>query len=339
MIRIRSPWPTVVLHRLGGMVLVMLAVSFLLYGVLEIDASAIATKILGQFSTPEQRAIWLHRNGYDRPFLWRYAQWLGRFVTGDWGRSLHDHVAVRALVPHRLGASLALCAITMAVTVPLGLGVGIVSGLYAGRWLDTVLSAAAIMATAIPDYASCAFLSAIFVVGLHWLPGASTMTDGFDPRQMALPASVLILYCAGYLARVTGAAIRAEMGRPYVRTAWLKGAGRGRLVLRHILPNALAAPVTVIMQQVPWLLSGMLVVEIFFGYRGFGSLLYTAAMNGDLPVVEACTMLSVACVTCAQFVSDLLTTLLDPRARGVFAPRPAAPPQDAPAAATGRTVP
>ncbi len=311
--------------RLGGMALKLLAVSLLVYAVLEVNSGEVAAKVLGQFSTEAQRARWLQAHGYDAPFMLRYLRWLGDFLRGDWGISTHYRVPVIQIVPRRLLATLWLALLTLLVMVPLGLGLGILSGVFADRPLDRAISTLSIVTTSIPDYASCAFLSAIFVVGLRWLPGASTMTDGLSLRQMILPVLVLSLYSTGYIARMTRASMREELRRPYIRTARLKGASRARIVLRHALRNALLAPVTVILLQIPWLLSGVIVVEVFFAYRGFGSLLYEAALNSDLPVIEACTMLSVIVVGITQQVSDGLNALLNPRLRSLrVAPRIAA---------------
>jgi peptide/nickel transport system permease protein len=93
----------------------------------------------------------------------------------------------------------------------------------------------------------------------------------------------------------------------------MKGASTPRIVLKHALRNALIAPVTVIMLYVPWLLSNAIVVEVFFAYRGFGILLYTASLNHDIYLIEACAMVSVVVVVVTQLLSDLAYTWLNPR--------------------------
>jgi peptide/nickel transport system permease protein len=103
------------------------------------------------------------------------------------------------------------------------------------------------------------------------------------------------------------------MASPYVRTARLKGASTLRIVFAHALRNALGAPVTVIMLQIPWLLSGVIVVEVFFAYPGFGTLLYQASVNSDIYLIEACAMIGVVAVVVSQLISDLINTWLNPR--------------------------
>jgi len=299
--------------KLANAALVMLSVSFLVYLALEVNVEDVAVKVLGQFSTPEQRALWLSANGYDAPFLVRYALWLGSFISGEWGFSSYYRTAITDLLPSRLAASGILTLGALLVIVPIGLLAGILSGMRPGSWIDRLVSFFSILTTSIPDFASAVFLSAIFVFWLHWLPGASTMLAGFSLSELILPVLVLALYSAGYLARITRASMVEVMGMHYIRTAHLKGASLRRIIWHHALRNALITPVTVIMLQLPWLLSGVIVVEVFYAYKGFGTLLYEAALNSDVRLVEACAMISVAVVVTTQILSDLCYSWLNPR--------------------------
>ncbi len=130
-----------------------------------------------------------------------------------------------------------------------------------------------------------------------------------------MPVGVLALSSTGYVARMTRASMVEVMEAPYIRTARLKGASLSRIVFRHALRNALITPVTVIMLQIPWLLSGVVVVEVFFAYQGFGTLLYAAALNSDINLIEACAMMSVLVVVSTQIVADLVQNWLNPRIR------------------------
>lgn len=300
-------------RRTATAVATMVAVSFLIFLALEVNIEEVAVKVLGQYSTAEQRAAWLSQNGYDDPFLVRYLRWLGNFATGDWGQSTYFRAPVLDMVLPRLGASAILAGGALLVIVVFGLGLGILSGMRPGSVLDRVISVLSIVTTSIPDFATAVFLSAIFVFWLGLLPGASTMIGGFSVQELILPVSVLGLYSMGYLARVTRASMVDVMGTHYIRTARLKGASQSRIVLRHALRNALITPVTVIMLQLPWLLSGVIVVEVFYAYKGFGSLLYEAALNQDIYLIEACAMISVLVVVSSQILSDLIYSWLNPR--------------------------
>ncbi|HEV7305689.1 ABC transporter permease [Ensifer sp.] len=291
----------------------MLAVSFLIFLALEVNVEDVAVKVLGQYSTVEQRTAWLAQNGYNDAFVLRYVRWLGHFVAGDWGMSTFFRAPVVEMVMPRLAASAILAGGALLVIVVFGLGLGVLAGMRPGSLLDRVISVFSVVTTSIPDFASAVFLSGIFVFWLGLLPGASTMISGLSLAELILPVSVLGLYSMGYLARVTRASMADVMNTHYIRTARLKGAGMGRIVLRHALRNALITPVTVIMLQLPWLLSGVIVVEVFYAYKGFGTLLYDAALNQDIYLIEACAMISVLVVVLSQILSDLIYGWLNPR--------------------------
>ncbi|WP_181706861.1 ABC transporter permease [Chthonobacter rhizosphaerae] len=298
----------------------MLVVSFIVFLVLEANVEDVAVKVLGAYSAPDQRAAWLAENGYNDPFLVRYVRWLWDFVTLDWGQSTLFRVPVTDVLPQRLAATGVLAGATLALMVPIALVLGIVAGMREGSATDRSVSFFSVLTTSIPEFATAVFLSAIFVFWLGWLPGASTMISGFSITELILPVSVLTLYSAGYLARITRASMVEAMRSPYVRTALMKGASTSRIVLHHALRNALIAPVTVVMLQIPWLLSGVIVVEVFFAYKGFGTLLYEAALNSDVFLIEACAMVSVVVVVATQLISDILYRLLNPRLRVAVKP-------------------
>ena len=125
----------------------------------------------------------------------------------------------------------------------------------------------------------------------------------------------LVLYDFGYVARMTRASVAEVMTSQYVRTAILKGIPYRRVIMKHVLRNALIAPFTVIVLQLNWLLSGVVVVEVFFQYEGFGKLLLDAALFGDLYVVQAATLAAVLVAVLSQIISDVGYTFLNPRIR------------------------
>ena len=133
------------------------------------------------------------------------------------------------------------------------------------------------LTTSVPEFASATILVAIFVYWLNWLPGTSSFSNGFEPIELVLPVAVLVIYNFGYYTRMTRASMAEVMTSQYVRTAILKGLPFRRVVIRHALRNALIAPFTVMVLQLNYLLSGVIVVEVFFAYEGFGKLLYEAA--------------------------------------------------------------
>lgn len=303
------------LKRLASMILIMLVVSFLLFALFETDKMDVAGKVLGPYSSVEQRQIWLENNGYNEPFIKRYAVWVGNALRGDFGQSIELKVPVSQVLGDRLANTGILALALFALMIPIALTMGIFAGMKEGSFRDRAISVTAVATTSIPEFASATLLTAIFVFWLGWLPGTSSMSSGFELQQLVLPVAVLLLYDVGYVARMTRASMAEVMTSQYVRTAILKGIPYRRVILKHALRNALIAPFTVIMLQLNWLLSGVIVVEVFFAYKGFGSLLYDAALFGDIYLIEACTLVAVFVAVFSQFISDVGYTLLNPRIR------------------------
>jgi peptide/nickel transport system permease protein len=301
--------------RLVAMLLTMLAVSLLVFVVLELSPGSVATKVLGPYSSPAQRQLWLAQHGYTAPLATRYLAWLGKVVTGNFGDSTRFKVPVRAILWPRLANTALLGLTTFAVMVPLSLTLGVLAGMREGSAYDRLISLISILTTSVPEFASAVVLSALFVFGLAWLPGTSSMADGFTWQELVLPTAVLVLYDFGYVTRMTRASMAEVMHTDYIRTAVLKGLPWHVVVLKHALRNALMTPFTVIMLQINWLLSGVIVVEFFFAYKGFGALLLEASLNQDIYLIEACTMVAVGVAVVTQTLADVGYTYLNPRLR------------------------
>jgi peptide/nickel transport system permease protein len=301
--------------RIGFMVVTMVVVSILLFLLLEFSPGNVATKVLGPYSSEEARQLWLERHGYFEPLWYRYGTWLGNFLSGEFGDSVRFRVPVSEVLWPRLWNTAILGFWTFAIMIPLSLILGVLAGMREGSRLDRVISVGSIITTSVPEFASTVLLSAIFVFGLKWLPGTSSMTGGFDFKQMVLPVMVLVIYDFGYVARMTRASMAEVMTTHYIRTAVLKGLRYEQVIMKHALRNALIAPFTVIMLQINWLLSGVIVVEFFFAYKGFGALLLEASLNQDIFVIEACAMVAVFVAVTSQTIADIGYTYLNPRIR------------------------
>ncbi len=305
----------VMARRVGLMAATMLVVSVLIFLLLEYDVQSVAVKVLGPYSTQQQREIWLEANGYNLPALTRYLNWLGSILQGDFGDSLRFRRPVSEVLWPRLANTALLGALTLGAVAVLGLGLGVLAGVNEGRLLDRIVSVTAVITTSVPEFASAVILSSVFVFWLGWLPGTSGMAAGFDPWQLVLPVMVLVLYDFGYIARLTRASMAEVMRTNYIRTARLKGLSHWSVVTRHALRNALIAPYTVIVLQINWLLSGVIVVEFFFAYKGFGALLLEASLHQDLYLIQACALVAVFVAVASQALSDVGYVLLNPRLR------------------------
>ncbi len=300
--------------------------------------------------TDAEVTSWLERNGHAQPLLKRYGEWLGvapgwtserggvvsgrciprgaspgdsaRFcgvLQGYWGQSTVFKAPVSEIIATRLSLTGILMFWVMVLMVPSALLIGVLAGMREGSKLDRVLSTASIATTATPEYVSGVILIAVFsssMVGLKWFKGTATSAmEGISFENFFLPVLTIALYGMGYIARMTRASMSEVMTAQYIRTARLKGASFGRVVMRHALRNALIAPFTVIMLQFPWLLNGVVIVETLFNFKGFGWTLVQAAGNNDIQLLLGCSVVAVAVVLVTQAISDLGYVLLNPRIR------------------------
>jgi peptide/nickel transport system permease protein len=141
------------------------------------------------------------------------------------------------------------------------------------------------------------------------------MAEGFNFKELILPVLVLVIYDFGYVTRMTRSSMAEVMMTPYIRTAILKGLPRNQVITNHAIRNALIGPFTIIMLQINWLLSGVIVVEFFFAYKGFGAVLLEASLNQDIYLIEACAMVAVVVAVVTQTITDIIYTQLNPRIR------------------------
>ncbi len=310
-----------ILRRLAQMVLIMAVVSLLLFLIFDSDKfrKQIATAELGGFAvatlTESDYHNWLEHKGLNVPFYERYFHWLGDVAKGDLGKSFEKNRPVGPLLADRLMNTGILAFWVFALMVPISLVLGIVAGMREGSFQDRAVTFLSVLTTSIPEIATAIILTVIFALGLGWLPAKSAMIQGFSGWQLVLPVMTLVIYDFGYVARMTRASMAEVMTSQYIRTAILKGIPYRRVVLRHALRNALIAPFTVIVLQLNWLLSGVVVVEVFFEYDGFGKMLLEAALFGDVYVIQAGTLVAVFVAVFSQIISDVGYTFLNPRIR------------------------
>jgi len=302
-------------RRFGLMVLIMFVVTLLLFLINEGDSKLIARSVLGPYAQPDQLDAWIVEKGYDRSLVTRYFEWIGRMLIGDLGDSVIYKRPVNEIFWDRLANTGILAGVTFVIMVLLALVLGVLAGMNEGSPRDRFISVLSIGTTSIPEYASAVILAGIFVFWLGWLPGTSSMMSGFSWIELILPVMVLTLYGFGYIARMTRASMAEVMTTHYIRTAVLKGLPYKRIIMKHALRNALIAPFTVIMLQINWLLSGVVVTEFAFGYKGFGALLLEAALRRDIFVIEACGVAAVFVAVFTQTLGDLGYTYLNPRIR------------------------
>jgi peptide/nickel transport system permease protein len=253
-------------------------------------------------------------------------------LQGDLGYSTVSNDEVANIIGGRLALTGVLMFWAFAVMVPAALVIGILAGMREGSRTDRALSTFSIGTTATPEYVSGVLFIVLLAssqVGISpllinwgWLDGgtlflgsARSAMDDVTFWNFTLPVITIAFYGIGYIARMTRAAMAEVMTAQYIRTARLKGVSFRNIVLKHALRNALIAPFTVIMLQIPWLLTGVVIVETLFNYNGFGWTLVQAASNNDIELLLACSVVAVFVVLLTQLISDIGYVFLNPRIR------------------------
>lgn len=302
--------------RTGGALLVLFAVSVLVFAATEAAPGDAATARLGPQATPDSVAALREQLGLDRPAPVRYLDWLGHAVRGDFGTSYANGRPVGELIADRFGNSLVLGLAATAVLVPLAIGLGLWAGLRAGRRGDRIVSGGALGLAAVPEFVTGALLMAAFAAGLGWLPAVSLLSAGQGPldRPAVLVLPVLTLVSVGLAQnlRLVRAGVAEAARSPAVDAARLNGVPEHRVALRYVLPAGLGPAVPTLARSVAYLLGGALVAESLFGYPGLAALLVDATAARDVPVVQAVALLGAAVAVAANLAADLAVSLLDP---------------------------
>jgi peptide/nickel transport system permease protein len=298
--------------------LTLLVVSFIVFVMTEFTPGDVARKMLGAYATQEQVAILSKEMGLDRPVLVRYFEYIGHLASGDLGYSTRFKVPVSAIIFDRLAHTGMLAAIAFAIIVPLSMLLGIAAGMRESSRFDRAIMLFSTITASIPEFAMGVFLASVFVVGLGWLPGTATMTGSARwsvAQQLVLPVATIVLFDLGYLVSMIRASMVEVMQRPYIRTAVLKGMRFRQVIIGHALRNAMINPVTVILLQINYLITGVVVVETVFAYPGFGRMMLEAALYKDIALIEVGALVAVFVAVLTQILGDLGYMMLDPRIR------------------------
>jgi peptide/nickel transport system permease protein len=299
--------------------LTLLLTSLIVFAAVRLLPGDVETAVLGRGAEPAARAALREELGLDLPFFMQYGNWLGGFLSGDWGKSYAMRLPIMPLVMERLGNSLRLALIAMLIAVPPSVLLGLFAGLNEGKPFDTIFSLGSLILVGIPEFVMGILL--INVVALGWgilPPSASVPPDasfGEALPRLILPSLTAAAVLLAYIGRLTRVGVIAEMRRTYVRTAVLKGLRWRQVIFKHVLRNALLPTITVIAISLGWLISGLVVIENVFAYPGLGRLMVFAIQQRDLPLILGGVMIAVTVFALANLIADLLYAALNPRIR------------------------
>jgi peptide/nickel transport system permease protein len=285
-----------------------------------------AVMLVGPAASAEQIAAQRHALGLDRPLASQYAAWLGRFVRGDWGRSIATGRAVRTTLLEAWPATAILVVASLFLSYLIGVAIGVGQASRGGGRLDAAVSAASVTLFALPGYWLGLMLVMVFTYRLRLLPafGATGLDAEFLPpgarladalRHLALPLATLTLIGIGGIARYVRGAMLDVEGSAFLLTARAKGVAAPAVLLRHTLRNALIPVLTLLGLSLPAVFSGTVFVEAIFAWPGVGRVLVQAVQARDYPVVLAATAVSAALVVVGNLLAEALMAWADPRVR------------------------
>ena len=305
-----------IITRVGFSLISVLIVSFVIFSSVSLLPGSYAAAILGQDATPEAVAAMEQRLGLDQPWFWRYLQWLGSAITGDFGTSFSGR-PVMDVIGFRLANTVKLAAITALIAVPLAVALGIICARFRGSSIDRVISTSALASISMPEFFVAYVLMLIFAVQLQVLPSMSGVRGGMDLGEqlyrMVLPIVTLMMLILAHMVRNTRAAIVSLMSSPYIEMARLKGEPEGRVIMNHALPNAIGPIANVIALNLAYLIAGVVVVEVVFVYPGVGQSMIDAVRNRDIPVIQACALIFAAAYVGFNMMADIISIISNPR--------------------------
>jgi peptide/nickel transport system permease protein len=306
-------------QRIALGILLLWAVSILIFGGTQILPGDVATAMLGQQATPAAIANIRAELGLDKPIPVRYFEWLAGAVQGDFGTSYTNRQDIATSIGRRLGNTLFLAAAAAIIAVPLAIVLGVLAVRYRNTFFDRFISIATLSAVSLPEFFAGYLLIVLFAVKLRWFPSTATIRDsmsfGEQLYAIALPTLTLVLVVVGHMMRMTRAAVLNVLSSAYIETAELKGISPSRIIWKHALPNALAPIVNVVALNLAYLVVGVVVVEVIFVYPGMGQYMVDHVSKRDVPVVQACGLVFASVYIILNLIADLAAVLANPRLR------------------------
>lgn len=310
-----------VIERLLGAVPLMLLVSMLSFAIMHLAPGDPIAVMYGTDITPDEVADAKAALGLDQPLPVQYVRWLGAVLRGDFGRSYRDGRPALTLITDRIPATVTLSAAALVLATSLGVGVGALAAAKPHSPVDYFGTGLATFFYSVPNFWLGLLLILVFAVWLGVLPSGGMAnprggSDFFDRlRYLLLPAFVLSLREMGQLIRYTRASVLDVIGQDYVRTARAKGLAERRVVLQHVLRNALLPIITLQGLFFPRLLGGAIIVETVFSWPGMGLLIVESAFNRGYNVLMGAVLLIGSLVVVGNLLADIGYAVADPRVR------------------------
>lgn len=262
-----------------------------------------------------------HNMGLDKPIYIQYFCWLANILKGDFGYSLINNRPVLTQMMERIPATLGLMGSSLLISVVLGSILGLISGAYKNRAVDTILTVLSYIGISIPSFWFAMILIYLFALKLHILPSVGMHTIGVPTsigdviKHGIMPCAVLSVQNLAVITRYIRSNTITQLNEEYVSVAVSKGLSKWEILYKHVLKNALLPVITIIGMSLPELVSGAFITETVFGWPGMGRLGITAIFSFDYPIIMAITMFSSLLLIIGNLLADVAYSIVDPRIR------------------------
>ncbi|MET3601389.1 ABC transporter permease [Martelella mangrovi] len=308
-----------ILKRLFGMIVVMFLVVTIVFVIVRVTPGDPAAVMLGPDATPQDIAELRSRLGLDQSILQQYVIYIGQMLQGNLGRSIFLNIPVTTALAQRAEPTFFLTMFSLLLAAVIALPVGIYAAYRRGSFVDQASTVVAMTAASVPSFWLGLILIQVFAVrfGVFPVSGYGGPGASFWDRlhHLVLPAVSLGVVSSALILRFTRAAMLDVFNDDYIRTARAKGLAEGRVVLKHALKNALIPILTVLGLTAAVLVAGAVVTETVFALPGVGSLVVSAVLRRDYPVIQGALLVIAGLYVLINFAIDMLYLLVDPRVR------------------------
>lgn len=302
-------------QRLLQMIPILLVVAILIFALLEALPGDPVKIMLGDTATPVQIEEERERLGLNEPAYVRFFDFITKAVRLDFGESLFTGLSVGTELKERFPRTLALSLVSIAITVIIGIPVGIWCAVKAGKLADKIWLFITLLANSMPSFWLSMLLVLLFSKTLGWLP-----SSGFGGIEFyILPAIATSMGSLASIARQTRGSMLEVIRMDYITTAKSKGISQREIILKHALPNALIPIITVIGAQFSFLLGGTTIVESVFSLPGIGLYILNGINNRDFPIVRGGVLLIAVTFSVLMLIIDIIYAFADPRIKAQYA--------------------
>ena len=300
-----------IVNRLMQGLLLVFVVTILVFAMLHMMPGDPIDLLSARTVPQEQRQLMRQQYGLDKPFIEQYFNWLKNLFSGDMGRSIKTRMPVSEMFAQRIPVTLKLCGIALLIELAIALPIGLLAAYKKDSIFDRIVMSLSLLFAAVPSFWLAMMLIMLFGVTLKVLP----LSGFIGVQSYLLPIAAMVLGTMASTIRLTKTEVLDVMREKYILTAYAKGLPHRIVMVRHVLRNALILVTIMLFLNIPWVISGAVIIENIFVIPGMGSLMTASILVQDFTVVQACVLIIAVLTVLCNLICDIITAVLDPRIR------------------------